>query len=226
MLNCLKIAFPLESNWVSAMNFSVLNRIVNPMKQSFELIAIFQLFQHCCLHHKTWKYKLWIVSTNQIWHMVQWWTGITLEWPEPYNTDNYHIWIFECAIFYFFLPLGNQKANQLQGVTSTLESIAWSTLFLAKAYFLNAYSSKWVQSCGSTSLPDNFNISNPILRTMMNRSNLRVASTLQHRQKSTLMVWNFNWRLSLGKVWCHKSSHMVDTGGSIEKLSAKAHNWI
>ncbi len=24
---------------------------------------------------------------NQIWHLAQWWTGNTWEWPEPYNTD-------------------------------------------------------------------------------------------------------------------------------------------
>ncbi len=59
------------------------------------------------------------------------------------------------------------------------------------------YNARWVQICGSTSLIDNFNISNLILGTLMNRDNLSVTRTLQHRQGH---IWifefinrNFSW---------------------------------
>ncbi len=53
------------------------------------------------------------------------------------------------------------------------------------------------------------------------------TGTVQHRWRSILMVWNFNWnlKLSLGKVWYHKS-YAVEARGSLEKLSEKAHVWI
>ncbi len=49
----------------------------------------------------------------------------------------------------------------------------------------------WInQSCWQ------FNISNLTLYTVIKRWNLRVASTLQHRWRSNLMVWSFNQILS------------------------------
>ncbi len=45
------------------------------------------------------------------------------------------------------------------------------------------------------------NISNLTLGTVMIQWNLRVASSKQHRERTNFIGWNFNWRLSLWKVW-------------------------
>lgn len=46
-----------------------------------------------------WYYNLDIYnlqhSTYQSWNLVLWWTNTTWEWPEPYNTDKGHIWMFK-----------------------------------------------------------------------------------------------------------------------------------
>ncbi len=60
--------------------------------------------------------------------------------------------------------------------------------FVATAHFLNAYSSKWLKTCGSTSLIKNSNISNLTLGTVMNWEHLRAFLILPHRQRSNLMV--------------------------------------
>ena len=102
---------------------------------------------------------LLIVSTNQIWHFVLWWTGETWEWPVPYNTDKGQIWLFGIVI----LPWHNDLA---------------------------VYNARWVQTCRFDSLFGNIQKSNLTLCTVMNRWNLRVASTLHHRRRSILIVWN------------------------------------
>ncbi len=58
-------------------------------------------------------------STCQNQLLVQWWIGIIWEWSEPYNTVNDQIWI-NCRDF---------LVNQCQGLTSTLDSRTWSTMF-------------------------------------------------------------------------------------------------
>ncbi len=67
---------------------------------------------------------------------------------------------------------------------------------------------KWwwriVPSSAFNSLIDNFNISNLTLCVVMNRWNLRVASTLQHRWRSNLIVWNWQLKTVVSAKWlCH-----------------------
>ncbi len=80
ILNHFIFAFPVESNWVSAMNFGVLNRIVNIMQQLFELIGIFQLFKYCCLHSifliyflLTWKFEFTYVNIDMCSAFIDLW---------------------------------------------------------------------------------------------------------------------------------------------------------
>ncbi len=114
------------------------------------------------------------ISTNQNWHFVQGWILITWEWPELFNTDRGQIWFFEMT--YLRLSLGNQKMNRFWVSTSIFESRIWSTKFFAMALFCGCF--QWIQSCGSRSLIDNFNISKLTLFTVMDWDNLRVARTL------------------------------------------------
>ncbi len=91
-------------------------------------------------------------STNLVWNYC------SIQFVLPWNVQ--YFWVMNV--------LGNQKTNQLQGLTSTLVSTAWSILFVAIANFLNAWSWTWVQSFGSTSLIYNSIISNLTLCTVLN----------------------------------------------------------
>ncbi len=57
-------------------------------------------------------------------------------------------------------------------------------------YHLDVCNARWVQTSGLTSLFNDVNKSNLTLCTVLNWWNLIVASTLQHRQMSNLIVWN------------------------------------
>ncbi len=62
-------------------------------------------------------------------------------------------------------------------------------------HYLNGYNARWVQYCGSSSLINNFISLSLTLCAVLNQWNLKVGNTLQHRQRSILMVWNINRRL-------------------------------
>ncbi len=72
--------------------------------------------------------------------------------------------------------------------------IDWLTIFCCHG--INVYAG-WVQTCGLTSLFENVNISNLTLCTLMNQTNLRVASTLQHNWRSNMFVWNCQLKIVL-----------------------------
>ncbi len=57
-------------------------------------------------------------------------------------------------------------------------------------YYLDVYNARWVKTCKLTSLFEHLNKSNSTLCTGLKQWNLRVASTLQHRHRSNLIVWN------------------------------------
>ncbi len=55
------------------------------------------------------------------------------------------------------------------------------------------------QTCGSTILSDNLNLSKLIHGTMMNWDNLRVARTSQQWPRSNFIVWNYQLKTLLGE---------------------------
>ncbi len=149
------------------------------------------------------------LSTNLVWNYC------SIQFVLPWNVQ----------FFWIKTALGESENKSIARIKNHTWKHSLKCTFCCHSTFSECLQLKWVQSCGSTSLIDNFIISNLTLCAVLNRWNPRVARTLQHRRRSILMFWNFNWRLSLGKVWYHKSSHVVEARGSLEKLSAKAHAW-
>ncbi len=73
--------------------------------------------------------------------------------------------------------------------------------FLLPWYFnLNIYSSRWVQTCGPTSLIDIINTSNLTLCSAIKQDNIRVTRTLQHWPTKADFDWNYQLKSFLGEL--------------------------
>ncbi len=66
-----------------------------------------------------------------------------------------------------------------------------------QTHFLTVYSSMWVQTCGSTSLLENFNPTNLKLGTVLNWDQQTVNENLTTQTRSNLMVLNYQWKTAL-----------------------------
>ncbi len=130
---------------------------------------------------------------------------------------------FECARFLNKDYPGESENKLIARINKHTWKHSLKILFVAIEHFMNTHSLKWV----------NF-VDQPVVLTI---STYQIWYFVQwwtsetwewpvpyNTDKGQLMVRDFNQRLSWGKVWYHKSSHMVEARGSWQKLSAKAHD--
>ncbi len=83
----------------------------------------------------------------------------------------------------------------------------------------------FLQTCGSTSLIKKFNISNLTLGTVMNWEHPRVVWTSKHGKRSNLIVLRYQWKTVLAESVILQIIHVVEARGSLDKLTAKAHQY-
>ncbi len=84
------------------------------------------------------------------------------------------------------------------------------TIFVYMALKSGCIQLRCIQTYVSTNHIENLNISNLTLGTVMNWQHLRVARTLQHWQRSNLIVWNFWWMTILVESHICKVNKLVD----------------
>ncbi len=85
-------------------------------------------------------------------------------------------------------------------------------------YNLAVYKTRWVQFCWLNSLFGNLQKSNLTLCTVINHLNLRVASTLHHRQRLNLILFANQFWGSASTILQHWSVLWTSTENCYEKL--------